>query len=231
MPPCERVHVSLSLRDDQPLFSSTLIPSRMASTCDSGDAIGRRPLTSFSGSCAEMGELAGKRCRCRLQWWTFQLQGQPALYLSFDLVVAAHEYAQDLTTRPGTFCQYDVSLQPVADLTSDAALTALATGVARSTIGRGLTDLDSEALPGGRVWRVAGLSTITKASSGTARSRAGQVTPDTILRPRDRGGRGKLRAAKLSPYFSRSNSIARPAVPSTWIGKPEITVPVEVELI
>lgn len=55
----------------------------------------------------------------------FNSKGQPALYLSFDLVVAAHEYAQDLPARPGTFCQYDVSLQPVADLTSDATLTAL----------------------------------------------------------------------------------------------------------
>jgi RES domain-containing protein len=55
----------------------------------------------------------------------FNAKGQPALYLSFDLVVAAHEYTQDLPTRPGTFCQYDVSLRPVADLTSDATLATL----------------------------------------------------------------------------------------------------------
>lgn len=55
----------------------------------------------------------------------FNAKGQPALYLSFDLVVAANEYAQDLPARPGTFCRYDVSLQPVADLTSDATLATL----------------------------------------------------------------------------------------------------------
>lgn len=55
----------------------------------------------------------------------FNAKGRPALYLSFELVVAANEYSQDLPDRPGTFCNYNVSLQPVADLTSDATLTAL----------------------------------------------------------------------------------------------------------
>lgn len=56
----------------------------------------------------------------------FNAAGQPALYLSYDLVVAANEYGQDLPTRAGTFCHYDVSLSPVADLTSDTVLAALA---------------------------------------------------------------------------------------------------------
>jgi RES domain-containing protein len=55
----------------------------------------------------------------------FNTKGQGALYLSFDLVVAANEYTQDLPPRPGTFCQYDVDLDPVADLTADPTLTAL----------------------------------------------------------------------------------------------------------
>lgn len=56
----------------------------------------------------------------------FNEQRLPALYLSFDLEVAAHEYGQDLPDRAGTFCHYDVSLSPVADLTSNETLTALA---------------------------------------------------------------------------------------------------------
>lgn len=56
----------------------------------------------------------------------FNEQGLSALYLSFDLEVAANEYGQDLPDRAGTFCHYDVSLSPVADLTSDVALAALA---------------------------------------------------------------------------------------------------------
>jgi RES domain-containing protein len=55
----------------------------------------------------------------------FNSKGQPALYLSFEVAVAVNEYNQDLPTRPGTFCHYDVSLYPVADLTSDSALAAL----------------------------------------------------------------------------------------------------------
>ena len=55
----------------------------------------------------------------------FNEQGLPALYLSFDLEVAANEYGQDLPGRAGTFCHYDVSLSPVADLTSEGTLSAL----------------------------------------------------------------------------------------------------------
>jgi RES domain-containing protein len=56
----------------------------------------------------------------------FNEKGISALYLSFDLEVAANEYGQDLPDRAGTFCHYDVSLSPVADLTSNETLAALA---------------------------------------------------------------------------------------------------------
>lgn len=55
----------------------------------------------------------------------FNDKGQPALYLSYDLDVAANEYNQDLGVRPGTFCYYDADLSPIVDLTSAAVLTAL----------------------------------------------------------------------------------------------------------
>jgi RES domain-containing protein len=55
----------------------------------------------------------------------FNAKGQPALYLSYELPVAANEYGQDMPDRPGTLCYYNVSLQPVADLTADATLKAL----------------------------------------------------------------------------------------------------------
>lgn len=55
----------------------------------------------------------------------FNDKGQEALYMSYTLAVAATEYGQDLGPRPGTFCYYDVDLNPVADLTSEEALKAL----------------------------------------------------------------------------------------------------------
>ncbi len=54
------------------------------------------------------------------------------MYLSYELEVAANEYGQDMPDRPGTFCRYDVSLWPVADLTSDATLAAL--GLTRNEV-------------------------------------------------------------------------------------------------
>ena len=55
----------------------------------------------------------------------FNEKGKEALYMSYALAVAATEYGQDLGPRPGTFCYYEVDLNPVADLTSEETLKAL----------------------------------------------------------------------------------------------------------
>ena len=51
--------------------------------------------------------------------------GVAALYLAYDIDFAVNEYEQDIGTRPGTFCYYDVDLDPVADLTLDSEVIAL----------------------------------------------------------------------------------------------------------
>jgi RES domain-containing protein len=52
-------------------------------------------------------------------------KGTPALYLSAELTTAVAEYEQDIGIRPGTFCAYDVNVDGVLDLTSDAVLGSL----------------------------------------------------------------------------------------------------------
>lgn len=51
--------------------------------------------------------------------------GIEALYLAYDIDIAVREYEQDIGTRPGTFCFYDVDLSPVVDLTVVGAVRDL----------------------------------------------------------------------------------------------------------
>lgn len=51
--------------------------------------------------------------------------GVPALYTSLDLATAVAEYEQELGIRPGTFCAYEVAVEPVADLRDAATRAAL----------------------------------------------------------------------------------------------------------
>lgn len=51
--------------------------------------------------------------------------GIEALYLAYDIDVAVNEYEQDIGTRPGIFCYYDVDLDPVVDLTIDDQVIGL----------------------------------------------------------------------------------------------------------
>jgi RES domain-containing protein len=53
-------------------------------------------------------------------------KGVPALYMSAEFTTAVAEYQQDLVTRPGTFCAYDVTVDDVLDLCDDAVLAAQA---------------------------------------------------------------------------------------------------------
>lgn len=50
--------------------------------------------------------------------------GRPALYLSEDLNTAVAEYEQDLGTRPGTFCAYQIRIAGMVDLTRPEARDA-----------------------------------------------------------------------------------------------------------
>ena len=51
----------------------------------------------------------------------FNRKGEPALYLSLDVMTAFGECTQGLTQRlnPLTMCEYDVDCEPVADLRTD----------------------------------------------------------------------------------------------------------------
>ncbi len=60
----------------------------------------------------------------------FNEPGMPALYMSRQLMTAVAEYQQDLGTRPGTFCAYDVDSDGIADLTDSKTLAALEAGPA-----------------------------------------------------------------------------------------------------
>ena len=60
----------------------------------------------------------------------FNEPGMPALYMSRQLMTAVAEYEQDLGTRPGTFCAYDVDTDGIADLTDSKTLAAIEAGPA-----------------------------------------------------------------------------------------------------
>ena len=55
----------------------------------------------------------------------FNRPGTAALYTAFDLMTAIVEYQQEFGTRPGTFCPYDASIQPIVDLTDGKVLATL----------------------------------------------------------------------------------------------------------
>lgn len=48
--------------------------------------------------------------------------GVEALYLAYDIDTAVNEYEQDIGIRPGTFCYYDVDLDPVVDFSVDVTV-------------------------------------------------------------------------------------------------------------
>lgn len=57
----------------------------------------------------------------------FNRKGEPALYLSLDIMTAVGECTQGFTQRLQslTMCEYDVDCEPVADLRTDADRAAL----------------------------------------------------------------------------------------------------------
>jgi len=65
----------------------------------------------------------------------FNRKGEPALYLSLDVMTSFGECTQGFTKRlqPLTMCEYDVDCEGVADLRDDAARTAH--GVSRDELG------------------------------------------------------------------------------------------------
>ena len=62
----------------------------------------------------------------------FNRKGEPALYLSLDVMTSFGECTQGLTQRlnPLTMCEYDVDCEPVADLRTDGDRAALGVSLA-----------------------------------------------------------------------------------------------------
>lgn len=84
------------------------------------------PRWSFSPLSGEGAAITGGR---------FNRRGEPTLYTSLELVTAVGECQQGLANRlnPLTLVQYDIDIDPVADLATDASRAAF--GVALSELG------------------------------------------------------------------------------------------------